>query len=106
MEREDGSCQRRYAIGGPFAVSPDGRRLVVAQNNANPAVQVGSLANLDLRTGAQRSLGVPDVPGWIVSLDYTPDGAAVAGRAVDNSLHVWDVATGAVRRRSPGRASA
>ena len=100
-----GRIARHFPIGGPFAVSPDGHRLALAQNNDNPAEQKGSMAVLDLRTGAHRSLPVPEVPGWIVSLEFTPDGAEVAGRAVDSALRVLGRRLGR-RRARPSPATA
>ena len=67
---KSGRIMRRFGIGGPFGVSPNGTRLAVAQNNANPAVQKASLAVLDLRTGRHRSLRPLPVPGWLVSVRF------------------------------------
>jgi class 3 adenylate cyclase/WD40 repeat protein/energy-coupling factor transporter ATP-binding protein EcfA2 len=92
---KSGRITRRFDIGGPFAVSPDGRRLAVAQNNPNPAVPKASLALLDLRTGRHRSLRPLPVPGWIVSVRFA-GGSAVVARGFDNAVRVWDAGSGAI----------
>ena len=101
-----GRIERHFPIGGPFAVSSDGHRLAVAQNNANPFDQKASLAVLDLRTGAHRSLQAPpSSAGWLISVEFTPDGASVVGRAVDAALRVWDVASGSIAQTFTGQGS-
>jgi WD40 repeat protein/class 3 adenylate cyclase/energy-coupling factor transporter ATP-binding protein EcfA2 len=92
---KSGRIMRRFGIGGPFGVSPNGTRLAVAQNNANPAVQKASLAVLDLRTGRHRSLRPLPVPGWLVSVRFAT-GGAIVGRGVDSAVRVWDARSGAI----------
>jgi len=96
-----GRITRRFGIGGPFAVSPDGRRLAVAQNNPNPAVPKGSLAVLDLRTGRHRSLQPLPVPGWIVAVRFAA-GGAVVGRGFDFAIRVWDAGSGSITETFSG----
>jgi class 3 adenylate cyclase len=55
-DARSGRVERRFPVGGSFAVSPDGRSLALAENNANPVDPRGTLAVLDLRTGRQRRL--------------------------------------------------
>ena len=81
-DAETGRIERRFPLGGPFAVSPDGHRLALAQNNADPFSQIASLAMLDLRSGKRRSLDRVPTPGWIVTVQFTRDGANVLGRSV------------------------
>jgi WD40 repeat protein/class 3 adenylate cyclase len=104
-DAKTGQVERRFPLGGPFAVSPDGRRLALAQNNANPAVPRGSLAVLDLLTGTRRSLQALPTPGWIVTVHFTPDGANVVGRSFDGAVRVWDVASGSISETFTGQAS-
>jgi WD40 repeat protein/class 3 adenylate cyclase len=98
---QSGRITRRFPTGGPFAVSPDGRRLAIALNNANPAVQKASLAVLDLRTARYRSLRPLPVPGWIVSVRFAR-GGAVVGRGIDSAVRVWDARSGAITESFSG----
>jgi WD40 repeat protein/class 3 adenylate cyclase len=100
-----GRIERRFPIGGPFAVSPDGHRLALAQNNANPFDPQGSLAVLDLRSGTHRSLQALPVPGWIVSVHFTPDGKNIVGRSFDAAVRVWNVASGSIGETFTGQDS-
>jgi WD40 repeat protein/class 3 adenylate cyclase/energy-coupling factor transporter ATP-binding protein EcfA2 len=100
-----GVIRRRFPVGGPFAVSPDGSRLALAQNNPDPSVPRASLAVLDLRTGEHRSLQALPVPGWIVSLRFTRDGANLVGRSTDSAVREWNVATGSITQTFAGQGS-
>jgi len=91
-----GRIDRRLPIGGPLAVSPDGQRLALAQNNANPFDPRGSPAVLDLRTGKHRSFQALPVSAWITSVGFTPDGAKILGRSFEGPLRVWDVHSGTI----------
>ena len=103
---QTGRVARRFPVGGPFAVSPDGRSLALAQNNASPFDPRGSMAVLDLRTGDRRALQPLPVPGWIVSLRFTPDGQNIVGRSPfdDAAVRVWDVASGSITQALKGQA--
>ena len=90
-----GRITQRFDIGGPFAVSPDGKRLAIALNNPNPAVPKASLAVLDLRTGRRRSLRPLPVPGWIVAVQFAGDGAVVA-RGFDSAVRVWHTGSASI----------
>ncbi len=98
-----GRIERRFPIGGPFAISPDGYRAALANNNADPFDPSASMAVLDLRTGTSRSLEPLPVPGWIVSVQLTPDGASILGRAFDSAVRVWDVASGSIVQTFSGQ---
>jgi WD40 repeat protein len=101
-----GRLARRFPRGGPFAVSPDGHSLALAQNSANPFDQKGSVAVLDLRTGTRRSLDALPSAGWIVALQFTRDGRNLAGRASgDSAVRLWDVASGAIVQTFTGESS-
>jgi WD40 repeat protein/class 3 adenylate cyclase/energy-coupling factor transporter ATP-binding protein EcfA2 len=100
-----GTIERHFELGGPFAISPDGRRLVLAKNNPNPSEPEGSLAVLDLRTGRHRSLQELPVPGWVVAVRFTPDGGRVVGRSFDGAVRVWNVASGSITQTFSGQSS-
>ena len=104
-DTETGRIERRFPIGGPFAVSPDGRSVALAQNNTNPADPTSSLAVLDLRTGRHRSL--PPVPAraWIISVSLTPDGKGIVSASFDGSLRLWDAASGSILETFAGHSS-
>jgi WD40 repeat protein/class 3 adenylate cyclase len=91
-----GRIERRFAIGGPLAVSPDGRHVALGQNNANPVDPKGSLAILDLRTGAHRSLQALPASAWVTSVRFLPDGAAILGRSFDGPVREWDARSGTI----------
>jgi WD40 repeat protein/class 3 adenylate cyclase len=91
-----GRIQRRFPLGGPFALSPDGHLAAVARNNANPAEPSASMALLDLRTGEHRLLEDLPASAWIVALEFTPDGQSVVGADFGGGLRVWDLASGAI----------
>jgi WD40 repeat protein len=101
-----GKIERRFPLGGPFAVSPGGNRIAVAQNNANPFDPRASLAVLDLRTGTRRSLEALPNSGWIVTLQFTKDGANVVGRSSgDSAVRLWNVASGSIVQTFTGESS-
>ena len=100
-----GRIKRRFDIGGPFAVSPDGRHLAVARNNANPSEPSGLLEVLDLRSGRHRALQALPVPGWIVGVGFTRDGASVLGRSFDCAVREWNVSSGSMAETFSGQTS-
>ena len=100
-----GRIKRRFAIGGPFATSPDGRFATVARNSPDPANQSASLAVLDLTTGRRRALTPLPAEGWIVSLAFTPDARRVVGASLEGTLRVWDLASGRIVQTFAGQSS-
>jgi len=78
------------------AVSPDGRRAVVAETSARhmgPADKGLTPAVFDLQRGvAVASLG--DVPGGLVASTFSPDGSQVAFCGMSGELVLADAATG------------
>jgi class 3 adenylate cyclase/WD40 repeat protein/energy-coupling factor transporter ATP-binding protein EcfA2 len=100
-----GRIERRFRVGGPFAVSPDGLLAAVAQNSPNPADPSASLAVLDLRTGRHRSLEALPARAWIIGLQFTPDAKRVVGASFDGALRVWDFASGSIEQTFTGQGS-
>ena len=91
-----GRIERRFPIGGPLAVSPDGNHLALGQNNANFVDPKGSLAMLDLRTGKHRSFQGLPVSAWVTIVAFTPNGEKILGRSPEGTLRVWDVRSGSI----------
>jgi WD40 repeat protein len=91
-----GRIQRRFELGGPFALSPDGRLAAIARNNDDPTDPNASMAVLDLHSGGHRFL--QDLPdhAWIVDLQFTPDGKSVVGADFNGGLRVWDLSSGQI----------
>jgi WD40 repeat protein/class 3 adenylate cyclase/tRNA A-37 threonylcarbamoyl transferase component Bud32/energy-coupling factor transporter ATP-binding protein EcfA2 len=100
-----GRVERRFAIGGPFATSPDGRFAALARNSPDPANPSASLAVLDLTTGRSRALTPLPAQGWIVSVAFTPDGRRVVGASFDGALRVWELASGTIVQTFAGQSS-
>ncbi|MFL5871417.1 MAG: protein kinase domain-containing protein [Solirubrobacterales bacterium] len=100
-----GEIRRRFGIGGPFAVSPDGRLAAIGRNNPFPGNPATSLAVLDLRTGQRRVFRPPPARTWIVSLAFTPDGKSIVTGSFEGALRVWDVASGAILQTFTGQPS-
>jgi WD40 repeat protein/class 3 adenylate cyclase/tRNA A-37 threonylcarbamoyl transferase component Bud32 len=100
-----GRVTRRFAIGGPFAISSDGRFAALARNSPDSSNPSASLAVLDLTTGRRRALTPLPARGWIVSVAFTPDGRRVVGASFDGALRVWDLATGAIVQTFAGQSS-
>ncbi len=99
-----GRIERRFDIGGPFAVSPDGRQAAIAANNPDPADPTTALVMLDLRTGEQLELPAAPARTWIISLAFTPDGHKVVTGSTDAAVRVWDAASGAIPQTFTGAA--
>jgi WD40 repeat protein len=97
-----GRIQRRFELGGPFALSPDGRLAAIARNNDDPSDPNASLAVLDLQSGRHRFL--QDLPdrAWIVDLQFTPDGERVVGADFNGGLRVWDLSSGQIVQNFTG----
>ena len=100
-----GRIERRFDIGGPFAVSPDGRQAAIAANNPDPADPTTALVMLDLRTGEQLELPAAPARTWIISLAFTPDGHKVVTGSTDAAVRVWDAASGAIPQTFTGQLS-
>jgi WD40 repeat protein len=100
-----GRIKRRFPLGGPFAISPDGRFAALARNSPDPANPSASLAVLDLNTGRRRALTPLPAQGWIISVAFTPDGRRVVGASFEGALRVWDLASGAIVQTFAGQSS-
>ncbi len=75
-------------LGSPFAISPDGKRVVTVTSNPPNVVKVS-----DLETG--RELATLTGHGGIVSsLAFSRDGRWLATGATDNAVMVWDMGSG------------
>src|SRR5262249_9961238 len=82
------------------AAAPDGRLL------ASAAARENAVRMWDVASGEElRQLRAE--PGWIRSLAFAPDGRTLAAIGAEDTLHLWDVATGrgshacAARQRHP-----
>ncbi len=93
-----GQVERRFPVGGPFAVSPNGLLAAVAQNSPNPADPSASLAVLNLWTGKHRLLEALPARAWIIGLQFTPDGKKVIAVSFEGALRVWDLASGSIEQ--------
>jgi WD40 repeat protein/class 3 adenylate cyclase/energy-coupling factor transporter ATP-binding protein EcfA2 len=100
-----GRIERRFPMGGPFDISPNGRYAALARNNPNPGDPTTSLAVLDLRTGRHRSFPPPPARAWIISVAYTPDGKSIVTASFEGALRVWDVASGSILQTFTGQPS-
>jgi WD40 repeat protein/class 3 adenylate cyclase len=100
-----GEINRRFGIGGPFAVSPDNHLAAIARNNPDPSDPHTSLAVLDLRTGRLRGFPPPPARSWIVSVAFTPDGKGIVTASFEGALRVWDAASGAILQTFTGQPS-
>ncbi len=94
----------------PFAISPDGNTLAVEGlgrimgKNANGVrtVSAGYLIRfIDLARGEERRW-LPMQPSVIWSAVFAPDGKTMALATMDQTITVWDTATGKQRYRIPG----
>ena len=75
-----GRITRQFPIGGRFALSPDGRLAAIGLNSASAGNPATTLALLDLRPEAKRTLQAVPRPTWMATLAFTPDGKASCGR--------------------------
>jgi WD40 repeat protein len=98
-----GRIERRFSIGGPFSISPDGRFAGIAGNSPDPANPSASLALLDLATGRRRSLTPLPAQGWITALAFTPDGRRLLGSSFEGALRIWDLTSGAIVQTFAGQ---
>jgi WD40 repeat protein/class 3 adenylate cyclase/tRNA A-37 threonylcarbamoyl transferase component Bud32/energy-coupling factor transporter ATP-binding protein EcfA2 len=100
-----GRITRTFAIGGPLAISPDGRLAAVARNSPDPANPSASLTLLDLTTGRRRALTPLPAQAWMTAVAFTPDGRRLVGGSFEGALRVWDLATGAIAQTFAGQTS-
>ena len=91
-----GRIERRFPIGGPFAVSPDGRHAGPRPEQRQPrrAERIAGAA----RSAHRRTARAP-AARRLRRLDHLRsssrrDGASIVGRAVDSAVRVWDGASG------------
>lgn len=88
---------------GSLAFSPDGALLAVAPLYVTPS----EFYVLDLQTGERvMTLGSDLYEGDVTSVAFSPDGATLVSTSLDQSAHLWDVATGAVIAALEGHESA
>ena len=104
-DAERGRIERRFATGGPFAVSPDGRFAAIAENSPSPAEPTTSLAVLDLRTGERRGFPPPPARTWTVAIAFTPDGRSIVSGSFEGAIRVWDFASAAIKQTFTGQPS-
>jgi len=100
-----GRVKREFPLGGPFAISPDGRSAVLAQNDVNPANLRADLVVLDLRTGRHHPLEPAPPHAWVRAVAFAPDGSRVVGASFDGALRVWDLGSAAITETFIGQAS-
>ncbi len=85
-----------------MAFSRDGRRLALTQPpHANPN---GVVELWDTEAPAKAARVLTGLGANVLSLDFSPDGALLAGALEDGSARVWDVARGDERFAFPGPA--
>jgi WD40 repeat protein len=74
------------------------------QEPAGPATKLSDLHGDPLPAGAVARLGTTRlrVGGYVWALDFSPDGKHLASGSIDNTVRVWDVATGKEARRLGG----
>jgi WD40 repeat protein len=88
----------------PTAVSPDGGRAVILPGAPADARPVPPPVLIDVAAGKAVPLDVrPDQEPYVRSAWWSPDGKRLACAHADNSITVWDPATGARRQRLVNR---
>jgi WD40 repeat protein len=92
-----GTGRQRAACPGwsHLAFAPDGQTLAVT-NRGCPGVKVCDAVTLQERTRLCVATGA------VVGLAYSPDGRLLAGASSDETVHVWEVATGQLRHTLRG----
>ena len=78
---------------GEIAYSPDGNRLAVASSIGIWIYDAHSLVELDLFTGHTDS---------ITSIAFSPDGSTLASSSYDETVRLWDAATGVLKSTLTG----
>jgi WD40 repeat protein len=97
-----------FDIGGPVALSPDGRFAAVARNRGSDINPEAGMTLLDLHSGKRRVLQ-GDLNDHFVAIAFTPDGRSiVAGSAspADSTIHLWDVRVGRISQTFTGQSGA
>jgi WD40 repeat protein len=83
------------AIPHALAYSPDGHRIVIAQED-------GTLQQLDPATS--KPVGAPmKGTGMLTGVSYTPDGRTIASASNDGTMRLWNADTGAALNPDPQR---
>jgi WD40 repeat protein len=96
-----GRVQRRFAIGGQPAISPNGQTVALAVNSPDLSAGAARIAILNLRSGRYRFLlaSVPSV--WLRGFAFTPDATSIVGETTHGDVYVWDVASGSITETIP-----
>ena len=102
-----GRVQRRFAIGGQPAISPNGETVALAVNPAFLGTGAARIAILNLRSGRYRFLpaSVPNV--WLrgFAFDRTAappsTGTSLVGETIHGDVYIWDVASGSITETIP-----
>ena len=102
-----GRVQRRFAIGGQPAISPNGETVALAINPAFLGSRAARIAILNLRSGRYRFLpaSVPNV--WLRGFAFTladpppADGTSLVGETIHGDVYIWDVASGSITETIP-----
>jgi WD40 repeat protein len=80
-----------------MAISPDGQALAVVSSLGVWLYDVETLKPLKL---------LAEDTGWVYDVAWSPDGSALASANSDNTVRVWDVASGEERRTLKGHTDA
>jgi WD40 repeat protein len=102
-----GRVQRRFAIGGQPAISPNGETVALAINPPFLGTGAARIAVLNLRSGRYRFLpaSVPNV--WLrgFAFDRTAappsTGTSLVGETIHGDVYIWDVASGSITETIP-----
>src|SRR5207247_695801 len=86
-----GRILRRFPIGGPLSLSPDGRLVALGQNNDNPDDPSALLAVLDLRTGTHRSFETLPVNADTPCQAIDPHSTLMATTQADGTIALIDL---------------
>jgi WD40 repeat protein len=96
-----GRSVRRFPIGGPPALAPDGNTLAIARSRMDQATPSSAVAMLDLRSGRRSTLAEKLPDEFLEHVVFTPDGSRILGSSSEGT-HVWDVASGAITENFGG----
>jgi WD40 repeat protein/DNA-binding SARP family transcriptional activator len=89
---------RTFPVSGAAALSQTADEAAFGQDD-------GSVRIVDLRTGAQRSMG-RRATGRVIAIAFSADGSVLATGSDDGSVSVWDVSSGDLRETYTGHAAA